>query len=433
MQERPCPVVFRTRGPGFHFFGYYDKSPLDRRSQRLLCHHGRFGTRRMPRADDVVEIGLWSLADGGYRRLAQTRAYNWQQGAQLQWLPPDYERRAVFNDREGDRFVARVVDVEDGGVRTLPFPIYTLHPSGRSAICVNYERLYFPRGGYSYEGVVNERWNAPLPPGDGLFRLDLESGETQLVVRTEDVARLDPVSSMRGAVHYLEHAIMSPDGSRFAFLHRWILPDGGIYGRLFSADEWGRDLRCLHDTGYASHFGWRGGAQISIWARPKSAVADLRRSRFLSRFLVRPLLPLYHRLVPRTSGVRRRLLRDTYLLIDEASGAARPLAPGVAWPDDGHCTWRPGDPRWMLTDTYEDAAWHRHLFLYDHERQELTRIGRFYSLRETCSTGFRTDLHPRFDQAGTRVCIDSTHEGGERQIYVIDVSEVVGRRGDSPT
>lgn len=428
MKQHPCPVVFRTRGPGFHFFGYYDKSPLDRSGRRMLSHHGRFASNRLPTADDTVEIGVWSLEDGSYRRLAETRAFNWQQGSHLQWLPPGLERRVVFNDRDdaAGRFVARLVDTEDGSVETLPFPIYTLHPDGSSAICVNYERLYFPRLGYAYAGIVRERWNQPLPPDDGLFRLDLASHEVDLVVRTEDVVKLDPVSSMDGAVHYLEHAMFNPDGSRFCFLHRWLLPDGGIYGRLYTADEWGRDLRCLHDTGYISHFGWRGPHQLAAWARPASAVASLRRSRWLSRYLIRPLLPIYHRFVSQTSDLRRRLLRDTYLLLDDRTGESRVLAPDVAWPDDGHCTWRPGDPRWMLTDTYEDEDSQRHLLLYDDERGEAFRIGSFHSLPETCRTGWRTDLHPRWDPSGRRVVIDSTHEDAERHMYVIDVSELVG-------
>ena len=80
----------------------------------------------------------------------------------------------------------------------------------------------------------------------------------------------------------------------------------------------------------------------------------------------------------------------------------------------------------MLTDTYEDAEFRRHLLLYDHDVGEVTEIGRFYSVRETCDTGFRCDLHPRWDHSGGRVCIDSSHRGDERQMYVVDVSEVVG-------
>ncbi len=110
----------------------------------------------MPRAEDRVQIGYWSLEEGKFYPVAETRAYNWQQGAQLQWLPPDYSTRIVFNDREGDRFVSRIVNIEDGTSRALPFPIYTVHPAGTSAVCVNCERSYFRRPGYNYQGVGSQ-------------------------------------------------------------------------------------------------------------------------------------------------------------------------------------------------------------------------------------------------------------------------------------
>ena len=426
MKRHECPVVFATHGPGNHFFGYYDKSPLSRSGRRLLSHRAAFEWKRMPLSADEVEVGYWDMDADVYHAVGSTHAYNWQQGAQLQWLPPDFESRIVFNDREGERFVARIVDLVSGDTRTLPFPVYTVNPDGLSAICVNYERLAFTHPGYDYQGVVNPRWDGPLPEGDGLFRMDLATGDVALVVPSAELVEFAPIASMAGAKHYLEHAMYNSDGSRFCFLHRWGLPDGGIYARLFTADADGTQRRCLLDSGSVSHFGWRGPKQISAWARPPSALAGLRRSRLASRWLLRPLLPLYRAITDAASLERGRLTGDTYLLLDDAEGSVATLAPGVRWPDDGHCSWRPGDPRWMLTDTYEDAEFRRHLLLYDHDAGEVTEIGRFYSVRETCDTGFRCDLHPRWDHSGGRVCIDSSHRGDERQMYVVDVSEVVG-------
>ena len=426
MRTHACPVVFATHGPGHHFFGYYDKSPFDRAERRLLSHRADHDWKRLARDGDTVAIGVWELATGAYRELATTRAYNWQQGAMLQWLGPDFERRIVFNDREGDRFVARVLDVETGAVRTLPQPVYTVSPSGRAAICANFERLYFPRPGYRYEGIANERWNRPLPEGDGLTWMDLETGEHRLVVSTEAMTRVAPKSSMDGATHYLEHAMYAPDGRRFSFFHCWRLPDGAIYSRLLSANEDGSGVHNLVDTGMVSHQGWRTATEMSLWGRPASAVASLRKSKGLTRYVVKPLLPVYHWLWRALRLPRGSLVGDTYLLVDDAAGRTRKLAPDITFPDNGHATWRPGDPRWMLTDSYEDERFDRHLFLYDHAERELVEVGRFHSVPETCETGYRCDLHPRWGHGGNLVCIDSTHERGERQMYVIDVREVVG-------
>lgn len=426
MIERECPVVFETHSPGHHFFGYYDKSPIDARRERMLSHSVHFDFKRMPHEDDVVDIGYWNLASGAYTKVAETRAYNWQQGSQLQWLGPDFERRIIFNDRDETGFISRILDLSDNSERRLPFPVYTVSPTGSHAICANYPRLTFAHPGYHYEGPVDGRWEGLTPDGDGLFRLDLESGAVEQILDTRAMTEFLPVASMNGAVHYLEHAMLDASGERFHFLHRWRLPDGGIYSRLLTANSDGSDLRCLHDTGYVSHCCWGGPDEVVGWGRPASGTANLRRSRFLSQYVIRPLLPLYHMVMRRVPAAREKLLGDTYLSISDSDSPAKtaPLTQHK-FPDDGHCTFRPGDPRWMVTDTYDDAESFRHLFLYDREQDQLIRIGRFYSLPQTNAKGFRADLHPRWDFSGTRVIIDSTHARGERQMFVIDVSEIV--------
>jgi Tol biopolymer transport system component len=40
---------------------------------------------------------------------------------------------------------------------------------------------------------------------------------------------------------------------------------------------------------------------------------------------------------------------------------------------------------------------------------------------------WRCDTHPRYSPDGTKVVIDSTHEGLGRQMYLIDVSSIADR------
>lgn len=420
-----CPVLFKTRKPGFHFFGYYDISPIDASGTKLLTHRVQTFDR-MPRADDVVELGMWNLESGGYEKLAETRAYNWQQGSKLQWLGPDFETRVIFNDREDDRFVTRILDVATGDLRTLPFPVYTVNPNGKAAICTNFERSYFPREGYSYQGIVKPEWNVPLHPDDGLFRLDLETGDLERILATSDLVEHQPLSSMEGAPHYLEHAMYNPDGSRFVFLHRWQLPSGATYDRAYTADEDGGRLHLLLDSSLFSHCGWRTPNELTAWAKMPSTMGALRRHRALTKFVLAPLLPIYRRLLSPNNRVRAAIGGGNYVHMVDRSDQRHILAPSVPWPGDGHCSWHPHDKRWMLTDTYQDESFDRHLFIYDHQDGRRIEIGRFHSPPSTCNTGYRCDLHPRWDRSGTRVIIDSMHEDDERQVYVLDVSGVVG-------
>ena len=424
-EVRHCPVVFQTRGPGLHFCGYYDFSPIDRPGKQLLTHRVS-EAGRMPRPDDVVEVGVWDIPSNDYRALGTTRAYNWQQGAKLQWLGPDYASRIIFNDRVDDAFVAKVINTETGQEQTFDFPVYTVHPSGASAVCVNFERTYFPRPGYSYQGVVKRKWDRPVHADDGLFRLDLTSGEVKRIISMQDVLDHRPLSSMKGATHYLEHAMFNPDGSRFAFLHRWQMLGGGmIYTRAYTATEHGGDLRLLLDSGRFSHAGWRTPNELTAFAGFPTALGNVRKYRSLIRWVVRPLLPLFRKLFSPRHPLRQSIGAASYLHFQVDTGVWEELAPGEVWGDDGHMTWHPTNKHWMLTDTYEDEEFNRRLFLYHRTKNLLVEVGRFHSTPSTCSTGWRCDLHPRFDHEGKRVVIDSLHERDERQVYVIDVSGVI--------
>jgi hypothetical protein len=63
----------------------------------------------------------------------------------LQWLGPDFGTEAVFNDAEGGRFVSQVVGVDGRARRNLPWPVYAVHPSGRTAVSLQFERSYWFR------------------------------------------------------------------------------------------------------------------------------------------------------------------------------------------------------------------------------------------------------------------------------------------------
>jgi hypothetical protein len=94
---------------------------------------------------------------------------------------------------------------------------------------------------------------------------------------------------------------------------------------------------------------------------------------------------------------------------------------------NGHNTYLSikSDPtRWILNDTYPDANRLQHPYLFDTKTGVRHPIGHFRSAREYTGE-WRCDNHPRSSPDGTKVCIDSPHGGG-RQMYLIDVSKIVG-------
>ena len=139
-----------TSGPKHHFFGYYDKFPWNANSRYMIGLETEF-MDRPPTAEDRAVIGLIDLEDGNrWKPLAETTAWNWQQGTMLQWVGTEPERKIIYNIRAGERFGAVVQDVESGEMRELPRPVYALSRDGRQAVTPNFARTARTRPGYGY-------------------------------------------------------------------------------------------------------------------------------------------------------------------------------------------------------------------------------------------------------------------------------------------
>lgn len=409
-------VVFETPDTHSHFFGYYDKSPFDASGDRLLSHRVDFDGRPVE-ADDKATVGYWRLDDEQFVDLGTTRAFNWQQGSMLQWLPPTYDRRVIYNDRRDGEFISVIVGVETGDERVLDHPIYAVHPSGEFALGVNYERLYFCRPGYNYPGVERQKWDQPMHPKDGIYRVDLDTGERTQVVATTDVCEIDPKPVFADNHNWLEHAMWNPSGTRFAFFHRWTTDDGRFETRLYTADPDGTELFLFPDTGSYSHMDWRDDESFTIWGtRPSSYQESVRgiRDSELLRAVVAPVFRLLRDHIV-GSDMNNVLPGNTFLEFTDYSHEFDTLRPDLL-DDDGHITWTP-NRRWLLTDTYTDSDGYRSLFLLDDERGKRTELGQFASqYRESV---YRCDLHPRWDRSYDRIVVDSAHRE-RRQLVVLD-------------
>ncbi|HCN77162.1 MAG TPA: hypothetical protein DIT13_08220 [Verrucomicrobiales bacterium] len=87
-----------TKGPGFHWFAYYDKLQFSPDNRLVLSNKVSF-EHRSPTADDVIEVGMVDLQDGDkWIPLGKSNAWNWQQGCMLQWIPGT-ESKVIWNDR----------------------------------------------------------------------------------------------------------------------------------------------------------------------------------------------------------------------------------------------------------------------------------------------------------------------------------------------
>ena len=89
------PQIITPTDGAHYFFGYYDMRATQ--GKRHLAHRVQF-MDRIPEKEDVAELGY--LEDGKFFPFATTTAWNFQQGAMLQYHPflPDTVYYNVFRD-----------------------------------------------------------------------------------------------------------------------------------------------------------------------------------------------------------------------------------------------------------------------------------------------------------------------------------------------
>ena len=383
------PTRTITHGPRHHWFGYYDKLQFDPGSRYVLGMSAPF-EHRSPTSDDVIGVGMVDLDDGDrWMALGQSNAWNWQQGCMLQWIPGS-RSRVIWNDRAGDRFVSRILDVHSGESRTIPHPIYSVSPDGRSAVTPDFSRIASVRPGYGYAGLPDVHADDPSPSDSGVFHVDLETGEAKLIISLAEIANHGEIpNKVPGIKHYFNHLLFSPDGSRFIALHRWRYPGGSRLTRLITARPDGSDIRIVIPNGYASHFIWRD--RRHILSQSKNYLG----SRGWANFLFR----------------------------DEENGIVEQVGKGVL-DGSGHLSYLPGR-EWILNDTYPqgpDRLQTPHIYHVASGRR--IDLGRFH-LPSVYTGEWRVDTHPRFSPDSRYVCIDAPHDDEGRQLHLIDVSGIV--------
>lgn len=382
IEKHFVPVEAITAGH-HHYFGYYDKFPWNRSGRYHLALETQFRDRQ-PTRDDVAVIGIVDTQNGNqWTPVAETTAWSWQQGTMLQWLPSEPEHTIIYNIRENDVFYGVIHNLETGEKRRLSRSFYAVGED--YAVGLNYARLHHTRPGYGYADGAENTLPDQHPDNDGVYRIDLATGESELIISLQRLFKTQTIPRMHLGPHWVNHLTISPEGSNFVFLNRCQFdPKQRFNDRFYRSSPDGKDIRLVHDNTYFSHFGYLDERTIVAYAR--------------------------------TPGTQR----DEYALYDLYEDKFTVIGQHV-FSSDGHCSFSP-DRKWMLTDTYPDAEQNRTLILFEMGTGRRVDIGKFFSPPELRNE-LRCDLHPRWSRDGKEVSIDSAHTG-QRQVYTLDVSDI---------
>jgi hypothetical protein len=283
-------------------------------------------------------------------------------------------------------------------------PIYCVAPNGQWGLSVDFRRLNDCRPGYGYAGIPDPQAKHMAPEKTGIWKVDLKSGESQLLINYAQIAAVEYQGDVRlqhdpsKSKHWFNHLLVAPGSDRFLFLHRWRdapldtprenLQKLGFSTRMWTASADGTDLFVVDPYGKTSHFVWRDPTHICAWAWHPS-----QRDRFY----------LYEDRTRNVSGVGIERMTE-----------------------NGHNTYLPNTENdWILNDTYPDKGRIQHPYLYQISTNRKIPIAHLLS-PDRYQAEFRCDNHPCASRSGRWVTVDSTHEGKSRQVYLIDVSSIVG-------
>ncbi len=372
--------------------------------------------RMTPRSSDQAEICLWQPGGGDPEPVGTTHAFNWQQGARLQWIPGK-DRRLMVNDLHDGMPVTRFYETEHREWTGRIPAVYSVHPSGDYGLAPDWFRLSEWWRDYSYdlgkrpEGVRGE-------PGD-LRQVNLATGEVKVVVPVAMARELCEQGASAASSDFISHPTFSPSGKRFCFMYRRFSDDGALFSFFLVANADGSEARVLARE-KCSHFDWIDDDRLILWTRklPGKAAA-LRSSGLTKRFPFKQAIGVIRKLNPR---MKQSLFAEMYYEINyRHPGDIKPFAPGIL-EQDGHPMFTP-DRKWMVTDTYAYEG-HQPLILVEMETQNRADVASFPVHPDFREPSLKCDLHPRLNRAGTQVCVDSAHSG-QRQLCVVDIAEFI--------
>ncbi len=401
------PVRCVTPGDTGFIHRYYDSSPFSPTGRYFAVTRLPFEDR-LPRPGDVAQIAVIDLETGETRTVAETRGWDVQLGAQLQWGADDWT--LLYNDVELQDWMPYGVrhDLQTGEARRLGGTIYSVSPDGRFAASPCLRRMTVTQRGY---GVVVPKDQIPENRGasedDGIWLTDLQTGDARLLISlaqiVEQAGPALPIARKRGDF-FAFHVKWNPQGTRLMLALRWLprslLPwrrkrrYGAKHVITMNAD--GSRVRVA-----VSAERWAKGGHHPNWCPDGEHVLM--------------------NLNTQDDGLRfARLAPD--------GSTCETLVPAI--PGSGHPTLHP-DGQHLLTDAYVDeplafgdgTAPIRLIDVRSGIETQLVRIG-IRPLAERGTGALRVDPHPAWDRTHTRIAFNACPDG-RRRVYVADLSEIL--------
>ncbi len=387
-----------------YFFGYYDRCAWDMDDKLHLALRVK-QMLRIPERGETADIGVLDR-QGNFTKLVTTRTWCHQQ-ASMQLFLPRNPGSFVYNDfdEKENKMVARIYTIGNGITGRYNRPLYTITPDGKYGASLDFSRI--PRRGYSYADAVlsTDRFPRDLD-ADGLWLVDLETGEDKLIVSYRTMLERHPYAfSCKGQHIWLNHAIFNATSDRVLWLFRQCEDTSGDKGCwwktfMYTSDLTGKDAACILPEPY-----WRGMISHQIWGRTRNEI--LVDAKWNSKT---------HSAVVLEDNVNPFISQE----ISPSHGGMSHMV----FSPDGKTIAADGYPLPCTTADGKTVNC-QVLCLIDVESGKVTEIGKFrHRQPEGTTVDVRCDIHPRWSRDGKTITVDSIHSG-KRAIYMLDVTQLV--------
>lgn len=381
-KDNRCPV--RTISPKddkSYFFGYYDLMAYDHSDQYHLCCRTSFEDR-LQTVDDVMDLGVIDLATGKFEKIDETRAWNFQQAAMLQWHRK--ERDVVFyNVFENGEYMTVRKNLKTGDKSYAPV-CANISRDGKRGLGINFPRVFDFRPGYGYSCTKDPYFNDNQPENDGVFLVDMEKGTQKLLLDYPSMVKKIGLGDMADEKFVVNHITFNPAGDKFILLLRNFPQPGHTWGTCLIVSDLEGNMKALTGLSMYSHYDWKNDEELTGFCRHDD-VMDI--------FTVNV-----------NTGAWERVKNPRFVN------------------KDIHCLYS-ADRSFFIGDDYPDPEGYRTMFRYDCVTDEVDVLVKSYSpWHPSGINDLRTDLHNRFNTAGTKISFDTVHNG-KRELCELDYSQ----------
>ncbi|MBT5406628.1 MAG: hypothetical protein HOL23_03535 [Gammaproteobacteria bacterium] len=357
---------------GETFFGYYDHSPLNISGEYCAFHQSFLDTSKK-QFNKPINIMIKNIKTNQSSKVSESYAFNWQQGARLQWISKD---QIIFNNFEtnSQKVFAQIYNINTQKLNDLNVAIY--ESSKTFSLTLSFERLNKFAIDYGY---LNLPINIKELSKDGIFYVDHEKNTCNLLWSLHTMSSMINQQYILINNQHVNHIMLSPDNKNCMFLHRVETKNKTIH-TLFCGDLNSEKIKILI-SGMVSHCSWLNNDKI---------IAYLDYEGTLGYFLI---------------DINTRLITKLKNTDIHTFGDGHPTVSGNK----------------MVFDTYPNRKQLKSLFLVDLNSNRLSKIAEVYEPLKFFGYS-RCDLHPRFVSSACQIWIDSTHSG-KRQLYYLDLHE----------